>query len=419
MSGSHSGSSVELAAPLAVRWIARTLEEAGHETWAVGGAVRDAILGNPTGDWDLATQAHPRQVRSLFRKTVPIGIDHGTVGVLGRDGTLYEVTTFRKDVQTFGRHAVVEFASTLDEDLSRRDFTINAIAWHPLRGELWDPFGGVEDLQRGVLRTVGPPTRRFAEDYLRILRALRFAGQFGLEIDGDAWVALCEGHDRLTKLSPERVREELMKALAVPERPSATLGLYAISGVLGVLYPELEPTVALPRADLGPGDVWTHGLLTADALSAARPLLRLAAVLAGLVWTVDRAGGAPEGEAKSRGRAGSEIAKRLMERLRFSNVDTGEVVHLVRWSVDSPGVITRGPALRRWLGRVGRDSVPDILRLRIASHRADAARAPSDPVEVLLHCRTVRDELRRRPPLTVRDLARKRAIRDRVRAVPR
>ena len=167
-------------APPAATWIVRTLEEAGHETWAVGGAVRDVLLGRPAGDWDLTTHARPTDVRRIFRRTIPIGVEHGTVGVLARDGTMYEVTTFRKDVQTDGRHAVVEFASTLDEDLARRDFTINAIAWHPLREELRDPFGGAVDLGHGVLRTVGAPEERFREDYLRVLRALRFAGRFGL-----------------------------------------------------------------------------------------------------------------------------------------------------------------------------------------------------------------------------------------------
>ena len=124
------------SAPPAVRWVARTLEEAGHETWAVGGAVRDVLLGRPAGDWDLATHATPKEVRRLFKRTVPLGIEHGTVGVLARDGTMYEVTTFRRDVETDGRHAVVSFAETIQEDLARRDFTVNAIAWHPLREEL-------------------------------------------------------------------------------------------------------------------------------------------------------------------------------------------------------------------------------------------------------------------------------------------
>src|SRR5690606_15815195 len=181
---------MDLHPPAAVREIARRLEDAGYETWAVGGAVRNAVLGLPPGDWDLATRARPPEVRRLFRRTVPIGIEHGTVGVLGRDRVLYEVTTFRRDVETTGRHAVVEFADSVIEDLARRDFTCNALAWHPLRGELLDPFSGLEDLRAGWLRTVGAPDERFAEDYLRVLRALRFAGRLRTAIEPRTWDAL-------------------------------------------------------------------------------------------------------------------------------------------------------------------------------------------------------------------------------------
>ena len=181
-------SRLEASAPQAVQWIVRELDKAGHDTWAVGGAVRDMLLERPSDDWDLATSARPEQVRKVFRRTVPLGVDYGTVGVLSRNGTLYEVTTFRRDVETDGRHAVVSFADTIEEDLARRDFTINAVAWHPLRWDLVDPFGGVDDLQNCVLRTVGVPEERFREDYLRILRALRFAGLFNLEIERETWI---------------------------------------------------------------------------------------------------------------------------------------------------------------------------------------------------------------------------------------
>jgi tRNA nucleotidyltransferase (CCA-adding enzyme) len=226
------------SAPPAVRWIARTLEEAGHETWAVGGAVRDVLMGRPSGDWDLATHATPKEVRRLFKRTVPIGVEHGTIGVLARDGTMYEVTTFRRDVETDGRHAIVSFAETIQEDLARRDFTVNAIAWHPLREELLDPFDGVGDLDRSVLRTVGEPAERFREDYLRILRALRFAGLFTLEIEEPTWEALCSLVGHLKTLSAERIREELLKILNADPDPTRSLSLYGSSRVLAVLYPD-------------------------------------------------------------------------------------------------------------------------------------------------------------------------------------
>src|SRR5688572_26541495 len=204
---------MQLHPPPAVLDIAQRLDAAGHDVWAVGGAVRDGLLGHSGGDWDLATSARPDDVRAIFRRTVPLGIDHGTVGVHGRDGVLYEVTTFRRDVETFGRHAVIEFAHTIDEDLARRDFTFNAIAWHPVHDEIRDPYDGLGDLKRATLRTVGEPRDRFAEDYLRVLRALRFAGHFVLEIEPETWAALRAAVPKTTALSAERVREELYKVL--------------------------------------------------------------------------------------------------------------------------------------------------------------------------------------------------------------
>src|SRR3954469_6212887 len=171
--------------PKPVLAIASQLEEAGFETWCVGGAIRDALLGHPHLDWDLATAATPTQMRDLFgaRRTIPIGVDFGTVGVLDRDGKMHEVTTFRRDVQTDGRHAVVEFGVSLEDDLARRDFTINAIAYSPRRDEIRDPFDGRADLERKIVRAVGDPEQRMREDRLRALRAIRFAARFGFAID--------------------------------------------------------------------------------------------------------------------------------------------------------------------------------------------------------------------------------------------
>src|SRR5919199_5832788 len=150
----------KLNPPETVREIARRLERAGFEAWCVGGAVRDALLGHPHLDWDLATSATPGEVQRLFRRTVPVGLEFGTVGVLDRNGTMHEVTTFRRDVRTDGRHAEVEFGASLEDDLARRDFTINAVAYRPATGALADPFDGLGDLARRVVRAVGDPPER-------------------------------------------------------------------------------------------------------------------------------------------------------------------------------------------------------------------------------------------------------------------
>ncbi|HEX6629689.1 MAG TPA: CCA tRNA nucleotidyltransferase, partial [Gemmatimonadaceae bacterium] len=191
--------------------IARTLGDAGFETWCVGGAVRDALLGIPHLDWDLATAATPTEVRRLFRRTVPLGIEFGTVGVLDEDGRMHEVTTFRRDVRTDGRHAEVEFGATLEEDLARRDLTINAIAYHPQRRVLRDPFDGRGDLARGLVRAVGEPAERMREDRLRALRAIRFASRFGFAIEPATWRAIVDSAPHMGRLSAERVKQELDK----------------------------------------------------------------------------------------------------------------------------------------------------------------------------------------------------------------
>lgn len=245
--------------PAAVREILRTLEAAGHETWCVGGAIRDALVGDPQQDVDLATSAPPEVVRRLFRRTVPVGIEHGTVGVLDAGGVLHEVTTFRADVQTDGRHATVAFGVSLEEDLARRDFTINAIAWHPERQAWCDPFGGREDLARGVVRAVGDAATRFREDRLRILRALRFAARFDFTIDPATWAAaVAQGADT-GHLSAERVREEWWKGMRTARDPSALWALWQASGVAAVWLPELAPS---PPAEGGaPPDAGADPLL--------------------------------------------------------------------------------------------------------------------------------------------------------------
>ena len=234
--------SVRPEVPGAVRGLVERLEAAGFETWTVGGAVRDALRGRPAEreDWDLATRATPKQMRRIFRRTVPLGPRYGTLGIFGADGRLYEVTTFRHDVVTYGRRAEVAFAETLDEDLSRRDFTMNAMAWHPTRELLHDPHGGARDLEAGVLRAVGDPAARFREDYLRVLRGLRFAGSLGLDPEPGTWAGMTAAVPGLDHLSRERIREELVKVLAGPA-PSRTLRLYRRCGALERVFGEMAP----------------------------------------------------------------------------------------------------------------------------------------------------------------------------------
>jgi tRNA nucleotidyltransferase (CCA-adding enzyme) len=228
-----------LPIPEEVLAIARRLEAAGYETWCVGGAVRDNLLGLENQDFDLATAAPPAEVRRLFRRTVPVGIEHGTVAVLDRHGRPHEVTTFRKDIRTDGRHAVVEFGVSLLDDLARRDFTINAIAYHPLRAEWRDPFRGAEDLERRLIRAVGDPNWRFQEDYLRILRALRFSARFEFRIHPRTLEAAKANVAGLAQLSAERVRDEWFKGIRTAARVSRLVALWVEVGAARIWLPEI------------------------------------------------------------------------------------------------------------------------------------------------------------------------------------
>ncbi len=362
--------------PPAVRDLVDRLEGAGFETWTVGGAVRDALRGRPgrAEDWDLATRAKPREVQRLFRRTVPLGVEYGTVGVFGRDGALYEVTTFRHDVLTYGRRAVVAFADTLDEDLARRDFTVNAIAWHPLRGELRDPHGGREDLARGRLRAVGQASKRFREDYLRLLRGLRFAGALGLTIDDATWEAMAEAVPGLARLSMERVREEMLRVLGAPT-PSRSLALYEKCGALAQLFPGFQG--ALDEA----------ALAAVDALGRRRPVVRMAALLA--LGFGSRAGDDETGE--------------TLERLRFSNRDAERIRRIASGGAAPTSDLARPARRRRWTAAIGAGAIRDVFRVWIAVLRTGARATDADLVGRVVAA--ARADLRRGVPLATGELA--------------
>src|SRR5437763_2648435 len=236
------GFPARLPIPDAVLRIAKQLEGAGYETWCVGGAIRDNLLGVENHDFDLTTAAPPGEVQRLFKRTVPVGIEHGTIAVLDRQKRQHEVTTFRKDIKTDGRHAVVEFGVSLMDDLARRDFTINAIAYHPIRHEWRDPFHGADDLERKLIRSVGDANWRFQEDYLRILRALRFSARFEFRIHPRTLEAAKANVQGLAQLSAERVRDEWFKGIATAQRVSKLLALWVDVGAGRIWLPEIRDT---------------------------------------------------------------------------------------------------------------------------------------------------------------------------------
>src|SRR5262245_5180081 len=228
-----------LPIPSEVLKIAHKLEDAGFETWCVGGAIRDSLLGLANHDFDLTPAATPTAVQKLFKRTIPVGIEHGTVAVLDANKQPHEVTTFRKDIQTDGRHAVVEFGGSLMDDLARRDFTINAIAYHPIRHEWRDPFQGAQDLAKKLIRSVGDPNWRFQEDYLRILRALRFSARFEFRIHPRTLEAAKANIQGLAQLSAERVRDEWFKGIESARKVSKLVSLWIDTGAKRIWLPEI------------------------------------------------------------------------------------------------------------------------------------------------------------------------------------
>lgn len=346
-----------LAPPPAVRAIAERLESRGFETWCVGGAVRDALLGIPHLDWDLATAATPKEVQRLFTRVVPVGIEHGTVGVLDDEGTMHEVTTFRRDVRTDGRHAEVEFGVSLDDDLARRDFTVNAIAYSPSRDEIRDPFGGRADLEARVLRAVGEPASRMREDRLRALRAIRFAARFDFTIEPATWQAIVDSAPHLTRLSWERVRQELEKTLEQVPCPSRAFVRWREAGAFAALLPPLA--TAAPWHYAAADHVPLPGTTTRPERASLRRLVRLAALVAPL---------------------GPREAEGLLRRLTFSNADVAWVKHVAgTWAslaepiAEALAARLDDATVRRWVSQIGRTRTAGALRTLHAIWNAQAA----------------------------------------------
>lgn len=348
-----------LAIPEDVLEIARALEAAGHEAWCVGGAIRDTLLGEVNTDYDIATSATPDLVRQLFKHTVPVGERFGTVGVRTRRRH-HEVTTFRKDVSTDGRHAVVEFGVSLDEDLARRDFTINAIAHHPLRHEWRDPFFGALDIQARLLRAVGDPQQRFREDYLRILRALRFAARFEFTIEAATWAALEAAAGGLAQLSAERVRDEWFKGLRSARSIPRLVELWITSGAAAVWLPEL---LAHPSCEPVPETSPTGSPLVRRLAHVGRMPERTAALLALLD---ERGADLPRDPVLLTALLAIDPVA-VLGRLKASNAEIARAMALLTGPPEPENSTPVG--VRRWMAAVG-DAADDHTTLWRLRHGA-------------------------------------------------
>ena len=344
--------------------ICKELRSAGERAWVVGGCVRDTLRGERVNDWDVATTARPKKVQKVFGKVIPTGIDHGTVTVLWK-GQPFEVTTLRGEgAYSDGRRPDhVVFVEDIDRDLARRDFTVNALAYDPVDGQLVDPFGGLADMRDKVLRAVGEPSERFQEDGLRILRGARFVATLDFELDPGTEAAFRGALDTFRKVSPERVREEWMKAMSAAV-PSRAFEVMRRTGILEVTYPELLEQVGCEQNQWHAYDVWNHTMRVLDE-SAADPVERIAALLHDVAKPRTRAKSDKTGDWTfyHHEKVGADMAERWLRSYRFSNQERELVVELIRHHLICYSNEWTDAAVRRFIKRVGPERVDPLLRL--------------------------------------------------------
>lgn len=374
---------IAIDVPTSVRAVMEWLWSHGHAAYVVGGSVRDTLLGRPADDWDLATDARPDRLLAIFPGAVYEN-QFGTVAIREAD-SVHEVTTFRTDhdYADFRRPHRVEFGDDVRLDLARRDFTVNAIAWgaEPRDGtepgretgteagfaaplaRIVDPFDGTADVQARLLRAVGEPGARFREDALRMVRAVRLAAVLGFEIEPATLAAIRDHAELAAHVSGERVAVELHKLLGA-ERPSVGLRLLETSGLLGVLLPELDRQRGVPQNKTPGEDLWDHTVRTVDAAPANRPVIRWAALLhdIGKPDTLD------DGPFRGHELVGADLAAALLDRLRLPRASAERIVHLVRSHMFAYETTWGDPGVRRFIQRVGIDSIDDLFALREADN---------------------------------------------------
>lgn len=355
--------------PAQAAQVLQTLERHGYEAYLVGGCVRDLLMGRTPEDWDMTTSARPEETMALFGgSAIPTGLQHGTVTVC-MDGMRFEVTTYRVDGSySDHRHPdCVDFTARLEEDLKRRDFTINAMVMDR-RGKLVDLFGGQRDLAACVIRCVGVPRQRFAEDALRILRAIRFASTLGFSLEEETDRAVHEGAPALREVAAERVRVELLKLLC---GTNVVPVLLAYPDVLGVFLPEILPAVGLDQRNHHHCyTVWEHIARTVGYI-APDSVLRMTMLLHDLgkpaCMTLDEAG---VGHFKGHANVSCEMGKDILTRLRFDNAGSERILKLVKWH-DAPIEPTER-AMRRVLNKMGVENAKALLQVKRADNLAQA-----------------------------------------------
>ncbi len=389
--------------PRDAREIVARLRAAGGQVYLVGGWLRDLLLGRTPKDWDIATDLRPEQVRKLFRRVHDVGAAFGTLIIPRRDG-IYEVTTFRTEGgYSDGRHPdQIAYATRIEEDLERRDFTINAMAWDPDSDHLVDPFGGLHDLEQHRICAVGDPIARFREDALRLMRAVRFAAQLEFRIAEETLSAIRAEAQGLRRIAAERVRDELNRIL-LARAPSVGLLLMQQTGLLDIVLPELAAGCGVKQNRFHSHDVFTHSLMATDA---AKPdlVVRLAALLHDIAKPDTREERDGDYTFYAHQVIGARKADRILKRLRYPNEERERVTHLIYHHMFFYEPEWTDSAVRRFVRTVGIENIPDLIQLRLADMAGnDRKSSNTAPLEALLA--RVGDVIAKDTALSVRDLA--------------
>ena len=355
--------------------IVKELNKNGYECYLIGGSVRDLVLGQAVSDFDFATNACPEEVARVFKRVIPTGIKHGTVTVLLREKQ-FEVTTYRFDGKYIDgrRPECVKFSKTLDEDVRRRDFTINGLGYDIHKEEIIDFVDGMEDLEKGIIKTIGDPLERFGEDGLRSLRACRFAAKLNFEIEDETFNAISKTLNISRLVSAERVRDELIKLLFT-DKPSIGFEYMRNSGLLKLFIPELYNCYKVNQNKYHLYDVYYHSLYSCDAVSRDNIMVRLAALFHDVGKVATREG---ENDVDctfyNHEVMGARLVKKLMIRLKFSNEEILEVTNLiVNHMFHYLDEWTDG-AVRRFIKKVGLDNMDNLFLLRLADRIGNGMR---------------------------------------------
>jgi tRNA nucleotidyltransferase (CCA-adding enzyme) len=360
--------------PKGAVFVIEVLQNSGHKAYFVGGCVRDLMLKKKPLEWDITTDAAPIATQKLFKKVVPTGIEFGTVTVVHDDGS-YEVTAFRADEKySDGRHPdKVTFTKSLEDDLSRRDFTVNAMAYDPFSKEFVDRFDGKGDIKRKLIKAVGDPEDRFNEDGLRPVRACRFAAKLDFKIEGKTLDAIGRTLNKVKMVAPERIHDELVKMLDA-DKPSIGIEYMRGSGLLKAIMPELDACFGVDQPKpFHKYDVYRHSLYTCDALSNGSYQLRLAGLLHDIAkpQCKELRPGTKSGMTfYAHDEHGVKKAREIMTRMRFSNADIDYVENLIKNHMFNYTSDWSDSAVRRFMIRVGVGNLEDLFALRVADLKA-------------------------------------------------